>query len=45
MNQRVCVTNCVKQPRNKVSVTSNNEVDDEVMMNEQKKKKTRKMNG
>ena len=39
MNQRVCVTNCVKQPRNKVCVISNNEVDDEVMINEQKKNK------
>ena len=34
--KRVCVTNCVNQPRNLVCVTSKNEVDNEVMMNEQK---------
>ena len=36
----VCVCdNCVNQPRNIVCVTNNNEVDDEVMMNEQKIRK------
>ena len=40
MNQSVCVCdNCVNQPRNIVCVTNNNEVDDEVMMNEQKIRK------